>query len=96
MCYNCGCQNPEDNMGHPDNITNQTINHLSSHWGKSLEETKITLLKMLETQDKTLVEDEHLKEMFEKAAQAWGQSVNQAKANTKFLLKKELEQITQQ
>lgn len=88
MCYNCGCQNPQDNMGDANNITNQTFIHLSNHWGKSLEETQMTVLKMLETSDKTLEEDEHLKEMFEKASKAWGQSVDEAKKNTLELLKK--------
>lgn len=89
MCYNCGCQNPEDDMGDPDNITTQTINHLAGHWGKSIDETKSTLLKMLENQDKALEQDEHLKEMFNHAANAWGQSIDQAKNNTLALLKKQ-------
>jgi hypothetical protein len=25
MCYNCGCGNPNDDMGNPDNITNGTF-----------------------------------------------------------------------
>ena len=25
MCYNCGCGNPNDDMGNPDNITNATF-----------------------------------------------------------------------
>lgn len=91
MCYNCGCQNPDDDMGHSDNITTQTLKHLSEHWGKSLEETKRLVLKALETEDKILQEDHHLKEMFEKAAKAWGQSADQAKENAQALLKKELQ-----
>lgn len=90
MCYNCGCQNPQDNMGSADNITEQTLTHLSEHWGKSLKETKEMLFKLLETNDKKLAEDPHLKEMFDKAAQAWGQSVDEAKKNTYTLLKKEV------
>lgn len=90
MCYNCGCQNPEDNMGDVNNITEDTLKHLSEHWGKSLQDTKLTLLKLLETQDKQLDEDEHLKQMFDHAASAWGQSTDQAKSNTQALLKKQL------
>lgn len=90
MCYNCGCQNPDDDMGDANNITEATLKHLSEHWGKSLEDTKLALLKMLETHDKGLDGDEHLKEMFEKGAKAWGQSVDQAKHNTLELLKKEI------
>lgn len=90
MCYNCGCQNPQDDMGDPNNITKSTLTHLSQHWGKSLEETKVVLLKMLETGDKALAEDEHLKHMFDVAGKAWGQSLEEAKKNTHDLLKKEL------
>ncbi len=25
MCYNCGCQDPKDMMGHDDNITDETF-----------------------------------------------------------------------
>ncbi len=96
MCYNCGCQNADDDMGHSDNITNSTIKHLSEHWDKSFDETRLTLLHALENQDQKVLDEVHIKEMFVKAAKAWGQSVDQAKENTKFLLKKELEQITQQ
>ncbi len=66
MCYNCGCQNPYDDMGHSDNITEPTLQHLATHWGKDLKQTKLTLLNMLETNDKALEEEPHLKEMFEK------------------------------
>lgn len=90
MCYNCGCQNPDDDMGHPDNITKSTLTHLSEHWGKSIKETKLELLKMLDKKDKLLEKEPHLKEMFEKAAKAWGQSVDEAKKNTHDLLKNEL------
>ncbi len=53
MCYNCGCGLPNDDMGHPENITDKT---------------------------------------FEKAANAMGQSVAEAKKNTLDLLKKQLKQ----
>ena len=76
-------------MGDANNITEATLEHLSEHWGKSLADTKLALLQMLETQDKALEEDQHLKQMFEKAANAWGQSIDQAKKNTQALLKKD-------
>lgn len=90
MCYNCGCQNQDDDMGNPNNITTSTLKHLSGHWGKSLDETKSILLQMLQTNDKALTENDHIKEMFVKASQAWGQSVDQAKENAQALLEKEL------
>ena len=84
MCYNCGCFNPKDDMGHPDNITNSTLVHLSQHWNASLVETKKRTLAMIENNK---IDDPHVKEMFEKAARAWGQSVEEAKKNTLALLK---------
>jgi hypothetical protein len=90
MCYNCGCFNPEDDMGHPDNITDKTLTHLSEHWGKSLKETQKILLTLIEQNDSKLESDHHLKEMFERAAKAWGQSLDEAKKNTYKLLKSEL------
>lgn len=90
MCYNCGCQNPQDNMGDANNITENTLNHLSGHWGKSLPNTKAQLLKLLQESDPKLEQDPHIKEMFEKASRAWGQSIDEAKKNTLALLKKEV------
>ena len=92
MCYNCGCFNPTDDMGSPDNITENTLMHVSEHWGTSLGATKKILLGFLETNDKKLEEDEHLKEMFEKAAKAWGQLVTEAKKNTYNLLKDQIKE----
>ncbi len=92
MCYNCGCQNPEDNMGDPNNITENTLAHLSEHWGKSLPDTKKELLNLLQTNDPKLEQDPHLKEMFDKATHAWGQSLNEAKTNVMTLLQKEVNQ----
>lgn len=86
MCFNCGCNNPQDDMGHPDNITVNTLTHLSGHWGKSLEETKKIVLNLLESNDRKLDEGE-LKEMFLKAAKAWGQTIEEAQKNTLSLLK---------
>lgn len=86
MCYNCGCRNPDDDMGDVNNITTATLNHLSEHWGKTLPQTKIEVLKMLESGK---VSDAHLVGMFEKASRAWGQSIDEAKKNTASLLKEE-------
>lgn len=90
MCFNCGCQNPQDDMGNSNNITEQTLMHLSGHWGKPLEETKKILFGLLKNSDNKLEEDEHLKEMFEKASKAWGQSIDEAKKNTYELLKQQV------
>lgn len=86
MCYNCGCGDPQDDMGHPDNITEETLKALSSHWNISHEETKKKLLEMLSNNSS----DEFMDTMFEKAAKAWGQSIDDAKKKTIELLKQEI------
>ncbi len=90
MCYNCGCQNPDDDMGDVNNITNSTLAHVAEHWGKTFDEARVILMKALETQDKNILEDSHIKEMFVSAAKAWGQSVDESKKNTLSLLRKEV------
>ncbi len=90
MCYNCGCQNPLDNMGSDDNITEKTLIHLSEHWNKSLGETKEELFNLLQSNDPKLEEDRDLQEMFTKAAKVFGQSVEEAKNETHKLLKRQL------
>ncbi len=75
-------------MGHEDNITDSTFQKLSEKWGKTLEETKQTVLKSIEENNAT--DNPDLSEMFEKAGKAWGQSKEEAEENTKELLKQEL------
>ena len=31
MCYNCGCQKPDDDMGNSKNITNKTLKKRQAH-----------------------------------------------------------------
>lgn len=88
MCYNCGCANPDDDMGHPDNITTSTLSQLSKHWNISVDETKKRLIDMIEN---IKFDEDHVVKMFEAAARAWGQSTDEAKKNTKELLKSEVE-----
>jgi hypothetical protein len=88
MCYNCGCDAPDDDMGHPDNITNHTFHHLGERLGKSENETKELVLKAIETN--TIDKYPDLTQMFEKAAKAENQSVEEAKKETLKLLKKVL------
>lgn len=40
MCYNCGCEMSEDDMGNADNITESTIKHLANLWGQDSVGTK--------------------------------------------------------
>ena len=53
MCYNCGCQMPDNDMGDPKNITNKTFNEASQAAGQSPEEAKKNTLDLLQ---KTLAE----------------------------------------
>lgn len=86
MCYNCGCEAPDDDMGHHDNITNHTFHHLGERLGKSEQEAKEMVLAALE--NNTIEQNPDLVQMFAKAAAAEGQSVDEAKRETLRLLKK--------
>jgi len=48
MCYNCGCQMPDNDMGDPKNITNTTFNEASKAAGQSAEEAKKNTLELLQ------------------------------------------------
>lgn len=89
MCYNCGCAIADDDMGQTDNITEKTLENLAITWGKDLPETKRELLALLLNNDSKL-EEEPLKSMFEKAATAWKQSLEEARKNITSLLKNQV------
>jgi len=88
MCYNCGCFNPDDDMGNPDNLTNLTFKNLAGKWKKSEEEVKQEVYSALV--NKTADKNADLKKAFAKAAAAWGQSPEEAMNQTYYLLKDEL------
>ena len=48
MCYNCGCQMPNNDMGKPENITNKTFEEAAEAMGQSVEESKKNALELLE------------------------------------------------
>ena len=48
MCYNCGCQMPDNDMGDPKNITNKTFHEASKAAGQSAEEAKKNTLELLQ------------------------------------------------
>lgn len=83
MCYNCGCQMSDDDMGHHDNITNHTIEHFAKDQG---EEVDVVRAKMMESLQKGEI-PVGWEEMFDKAAKASNQSLEEAKKNTLDLLK---------
>lgn len=47
MCYNCGCGNPNDDMGHPDNITNTTFDKAAKAEGQTRTEAMMKTLELL-------------------------------------------------
>ncbi len=47
MCYNCGCGNPDDDMGNPKNITNKTFKEAADAWGQDEKEAKEKTLEQL-------------------------------------------------
>ena len=59
MCYNCGCQMPDNNQGDPKNITDKTFEEASKAADQSPEEAKKNTLELLQ---KTLGEKQQAKE----------------------------------
>lgn len=53
MCYNCGCQMPDNDMGNPKNITDKTFDEAAKAMGQPVEEAKKNTLDLLQ---KTLAE----------------------------------------
>lgn len=50
MCYNCGCGMPDDDMGDPNNITEEDIKKAASASNQSVEDAKKNMLEMLQKQ----------------------------------------------
>ncbi len=48
MCYNCGCQMPNNDMGSEKNITNATFDKAAEAMGMSADESKNNALRLLE------------------------------------------------
>jgi hypothetical protein len=48
MCYNCGCEMPDNDMGNPKNITNKTFEEAAKAAGQSAEEAKKNALALLQ------------------------------------------------
>ncbi len=89
MCYNCGCGLPADDMGHPDNITTKTFQEVSSKTGKSVEDVKDEMKNWLSNElGGNHTPNPVFDEVFQKASQAWGQNINEAKKETLKLLEK--------
>ena len=50
MCYNCGCELPHGDMGHPQNISDKTFEEAAKAMDQSVEEAKKETLKLLQKQ----------------------------------------------
>ena len=48
MCYNCGCQMPNNDMGKEENITNETFDRAAEAMGLTPRESKKNALELLE------------------------------------------------
>ena len=49
MCYNCGCQMPDNDMGNPKNITDKTFEEAAKAAGQSVEEARENVLDLLKS-----------------------------------------------
>lgn len=47
MCYNCGCEMPDNDMGDPRNVTDKTFEEAAKAVGQSAEEAKRNALELL-------------------------------------------------
>lgn len=47
MCYNCGCGNPNDDMGNADNITTTTFAKAAQAEKQTVEDAKKKTLELL-------------------------------------------------
>jgi hypothetical protein len=47
MCYNCGCEMPDNDMGKPTNITNKTFETAARGEGQSIEVARKNALDLL-------------------------------------------------
>lgn len=54
MCYNCGCEQPNDDMGRGKvssggaSLTEDDLKEMADKWGMSLEETKKNIFSLLQ------------------------------------------------
>ncbi len=53
MCYNCGCETPNDDMGMGNltsgggSLTEDDFKHIAEHWGMKVEEVKKNVYELL-------------------------------------------------
>jgi hypothetical protein len=92
MCYNCDCGDPKDTMGNDDNITDQiTFAGLATKWGVTFDQVRQIVYNDLIGQpptNPTQVAD--IAYMYDLAAKAWGQTIDEGRMYTLKLLKREM------
>lgn len=47
MCYNCGCKMPNNDMGEPENITNETFEKAAGAMGMTVKESRENAIELL-------------------------------------------------
>lgn len=47
MCYNCGCEMPDNDMGNPKNVTDKTFEEAAKASSQSPEEAKRNTFELL-------------------------------------------------
>ncbi len=77
----------DDSMGSDFNIVDLSFAKIAAKRNKTVNELKEEVLKDLE-EDK--ITDPEIEAMFQKATEAWGQSLEEAKFNTMILLRDQL------
>jgi hypothetical protein len=54
MCFNCGCDEPDNNMGKTSlvgaSLVESSFEEMAKEWGMSVEETKENVYKLLKKQ----------------------------------------------
>lgn len=54
MCYNCGCGEPENDMGKPKmvgaSLIDASFEEMAKEWGMSIEEVKLNVFNELKKQ----------------------------------------------
>jgi hypothetical protein len=95
MCYNCGCEMPDDPMGQghaltePEgkSITDHTFQHLSNDWNMDESQVKELVYGMLIGEKQDPVKQKFMDHLYEVAGESQGMTKQQAMDETKRLLK---------
>ena len=95
MCYNCGCEMPDDPMGqghaldepNGKSITDHTFHHLAEDWKMSEDQVKELVYGMLNGQATDPEKAKIMDHLYEEAGPSQGMTKQEAMDETKRLLK---------